>query len=135
MRDKWPRTNTAEGHKKNFDIKCEQCNEDMFMRYSQITFYPKEIKTNFLQRIIIRLGSKLHLAVFPEGEGKVKGNTIEYKCVLCGGVALFSVEDDAEYLQEVLDKRGGMSLLYPTKEEWAKEGEIHRQKLESLGYL
>jgi hypothetical protein len=135
MRKLWPRVDSEVGHEKNFDIKCEFCDKDMFLRYSQISFLPRAIKFTLLVKFIRWAGKRNRLVLDPRGRGEPRCNEIEYKCSLCGHVVLFSVYDTVEYLNEILKRRKGIPLYYPPTEEWASVDEIHRKKLESLGYL
>jgi len=132
---KWNRTLEKVGHLPTFAIKCEFCDKDMFLRGSQICYHPISIKMTWYRKVIAWIANRMTMAVFPSGHGTLECNDIEYKCVLCGNTVVFAVQDDAEYLQELLDRRKGVPLYYPPKEEWASISEIHKQKLESLGYL
>lgn len=109
---KWERTDDIEGHRPLFDIKCRFCNEDMFLRYTQVLF-----RTNKLR-----------------GADK-DCNQMAYKCWGCGNVQRFNVDDKRNYLKEILLKRKGITLYYPRKSTWAKINDFVKEKLESLGYV
>ncbi len=120
MKDHWERTNDMRGHVSKFDVLCYHCKLHgheikMFLRYAYIS--PREDAT---QQVYGTL------------------NQIEYKCKKCAWTTKFLVEDDQDYLKEVMDMRekGGChrNLFYLKPEQWAEDEEMKKQ-LAALGYV
>jgi hypothetical protein len=60
-------------------------------------------------------------------------NRLNYKCPECDWVTAFLVPDKAEYIEMLVEKRGG-TLYYPGIEEWSKD-KVIKGKLAALGYF
>jgi len=110
--DTWLRTYDIQGHRPTFPIICRHDKAKYILRYSQVL--TKEHLTLGLRRAL---------------------NVIEYKCPRCSLVIQFYVEDDPEYLNKILEMRGGVTLYLPPKDEWAKEHEEIKKRLEILRYM
>ena len=109
---KWIRTRDLYCHLPAFKIDCRHCNAKMFLRFSQI------------------LSEKyMTLAI------KDAVNVVEYKCPRCSWVKRFYVDDEPQYLFDMLDVRGGITQFTPPIEEWKEESAEIKQRLEMLGYL
>jgi len=105
----WKRTNDYIGHTPLFDVFCKYHKEDeMFMRYSQLV--PKHLEFSRLA------GQK---------------NQVEYKCMKCGWVARFFIDEDEEYL----DKVKGWRIQRGLSEHQWEEDEEKKKQLQTLGYL
>lgn len=109
---RWERTHDLRAHRPAFEIKCRFCDSLMMFRYSEV--YPEE-------NVILARRNGL--------------NVIEYKCPRCSLIEKFYVEDEREYLQEMLDMRDGRRLYLPPKEEWEAEHEEIKKRLKILGYM
>ena len=108
---KWERENSIIGHRPLFSIRCMYCDEEMFLRYSQI----------LLRKTKLRGADK-------------DCNQLAYKCPTCGNVQRFNVEDKRGYFKDILFMRKGVTLYYPPKDTWAKVSDLVRKRLENLGY-
>ena len=108
----WERTYDLYCHKQLFDIRCRHCESKMVLRFSEI--YTERCMTfNIKDAVDVR----------------------EYKCPRCSLTVKFFVEDDPHYLMDMLDIRGGVASFVPPKEEWEKESEEIKKRLEILGYM
>lgn len=108
----WRRTYDLYCHEPTFEIKCRHCNSKMFLRFTQI------------------LSEKyMTLAI------KDAVNVVEYKCPRCSFVKRFYVDDDYKYLCDMLEVRGGLTQFTPPVDEWEKESEEIKKRLEILGYI
>lgn len=62
-------------------------------------------------------------------------NVVEYKCPRCSWVQRFYVDDEPSYLFDMLDVRDGITQFNPPIDEWEKESEEIKKRLEVLGYM
>jgi phage FluMu protein Com len=108
----WRRTYDIYCHEPLFEMRCRHCDSKMFLRFSQI------------------LSEKYMTLAIRDAV-----NVVEYKCPRCSWVKRFYVDDDQKYLFDMLDERGGLSQFTPPVEEWEKESEEIKKRLEILGYL
>jgi DNA-directed RNA polymerase subunit RPC12/RpoP len=112
QKSKWTKTYDLYCHKPNFEIKCRHCGSEMILRFSQI------------------LTEKYMVLAIRDAV-----NVVEYKCPRCSLTVRFYIDDDPSYLCDMLDVRGGVTQFVPPVEEWEKESEEIRKRLEILGYM
>jgi phage FluMu protein Com len=108
----WERTDDIYGHKPTFPINCRHCESKMLLRFSEV--YTERSMTFAIKQAV---------------------NVVEYKCPRCSLTQKFYVEDEPEYLLDILDLRGGIRLFIPPKEVWERESEEIKKRLELLGYM
>ena len=117
----WKRTNDIYCHEPLFEIKCQHCESKMFLRFSEI----------FTER------SRLYGM-------RNAVNLVEYKCPRCSLCDRFFVDKDIDdgtpetfegYLMDMLDVRDSVPYFMPPVEEWEKEHEEIKKRLEILGYV
>ena len=109
---KWLRTYDLYCHTPNFKIDCRHCNAKMFLRFSQI------------------LSEKYMTLAIRDAV-----NVVEYKCPRCSWVKRFYVDDEPQYLFDMLDVRDGITQFTPPIDVWKSESAEIKQRLEILGYL
>jgi len=108
----WKRTYDIYCHEPNFPMTCRHCESKMFLRFSQI------------------LSEKYMTLAIRDAV-----NVVEYKCPRCSWVQRFYVDDEPQYFYDMLDVRGGITQFNPPVEEWKKESDEIKKRLEILGYL
>ena len=115
----WSRSWDIVGHKRNFKHKCSSCGHDkMIFRHSlMIPASAQQIP-----------GKDVFFAEDP-------CNIMVFKCEQCSLVDRFIVNDTAEYINEILKLRDGVTLYIPPREEWEAESEEIKQRLRDLGYI
>ena len=109
---KWERTGDIEGHRPMFNIRCRHCDEDMFLRYTQVLMRKNKLR-----------------------HADSDCNQMAFKCWRCGNMERFNVRDKRKYLLAMLKRRKGITLYYPPKSKWASINPFVKKKLESLGYV
>ncbi len=113
---KWVRTNDDRGLKVNFKVMCHHCNEEMFLRNSEL----------------------LHQRKNAFGRAQVTPiMKIMYKCIPCAQVYWFYVGHpfvDNDYWNEVMKWRDNHPLWIPPLSEWSDDAKV-QQRLKDLGYL
>ena len=115
-RDKWVRTHDLWGVKATFKVICPHCNEEMFVRTSELTM-PRR---NFIGRVQVK-----------------PTVTVMYKCIPCAVVFWFYVDEpyvDNDYWNEILKTRGNHPLWVPPPESWSEDAKVQK-RLKALGYL
>ena len=108
----WARTNDKRCHAPIFDINCRYCKGKMFMRYSEAGLDDKQTANT-----------------------KTYINYVGYKCPDCGWMARFDIDDDSQYLFDVVKMRGGSLHFQPDSDEWGRESEEIAKQLSALGYF
>lgn len=108
----WRRTNDKRCHEPLFDIKCRYCKGQMFMRFSEVGLDDKATANT-----------------------KTYINYVGYKCPDCGWVARFDIDDEAQYLFDVVKMRGGGMHFQPDSAEWGRESKEIEKQLAALGYF
>lgn len=115
----WERTDDMIGHKATFPVRCKMCRgkfgqrPKMILRNSNVLATKKQLNNKEIKQFVVRQN---------------------WKCPRCDWVCAFLILEDKEYVEHLLEKRGGVSIYYPGIEEWSKN-RYAKKKLESLGYL
>ena len=113
---KWTRTNNVRGFKANFDVICYHCNEQMFLRNSEL----------LLERENARGIRKIYPTL-----------RVMYKCIPCGQVYWFHIGRpymDNDYWNAILKWRDNHQLWIPPISEWSEDARV-QQRLKDLGYI
>lgn len=120
----WERTNDEVGLRPAIDIICPICaNRE------------KPIKSKMTIR-----RSRVHTVPDVRMQKNEKGETVRpyafdiaCKCPICDFYCIFGVPSEADYVQEVLQKRQGKMDFVLPEDEWNKD-ELIKEKLKQLGY-
>lgn len=113
---KWKRCSGEKGYEANFDVKCHQCDGEMFLRNSELTYINKKGFGNRQVEPILK---------------------VMYKCTPCGVVSWFFIGYpymDMDYWNEIMKRRDNHFLYVPHPKTWSEDALI-QQRLKDLGYL